>query len=655
MRHANPIIAIICAFSVLPAGAQTAPPESVTVNAAAAQRDNRAHELIRPSGGFLSSITRDYRPVDVPPADLSNSGRLESLLRAGNLYLSLQDAIALALENNIDIEIQRYGPQLADAGILRTKAGGFARGISTAVQAGPASAGLGGVAQTGINRNAAQQVSSASTSTVGSTVVTQTGSVIPSLDPTLVSNMRWAHNTTPQSSAFITGANAYIQRQDTSSVGIQKGWLTGTTATLSLSNSGLSTNNRSNDFNPSTNSTLGLTISQHLLQGFGIAVNSRQISIAKNNREISDLTFKAQVITTVAAVMNLYWDLVAFNEDVRVKKAALALSEKLYEDNKKQVEIGTLAPIEVVRAEAEIASRQQDLTISETQVAQQETIIKNALSRTGVASPAVADAHIIATDRMHVPNVEPVTPFQDLVATALSARPELSQGRIQIHNQEITLKGSRSALLPTLDLVASVDNNGLAGTPNALPELPGRPRSGDPFFIGGYGNVLSQLFSRNFPDYAVGFSLNIPLKNRAAQADMINDELTLRQQQLQLQRLENQVRVDVKNAVIGVQQARARYEAAVKARILQEQTVDAEQKKYALGASTIYNVILTQRDLSQAQSNEVAAIAAYSKAKVELDRSTGEILATNNISLQEAYRGSISRPPSPIPAIAPGR
>jgi outer membrane protein TolC len=432
----------------------------------------------------------------------------------------------------------------------------------------------------------------------------------------------------------------------------QQGFLTGTTVALGFSATGLTSNNRSADFNPATQGSLSLNLTQHLLQGFGIAVNSRQIHIAKNQRELSDLVFKQQVITTVAAVITLYWDLAAFNEDVRVKQQALSTSEKLYNDNKKQVEIGTLAPIEIVRAEAEVASRQQDLTVSETAVLQQETILKNALSRNGVASPSVAEARVVPTDRMDMPSVEPIQPYQDMVAQALRSRPEVSESRINIVDQRISIKGSKSALLPTLDLVANVANNGLAGQVNTLPpNIPGAVHNANPFFLGGTPTLLSQIFSRNFPDYGVGFNLNIPLRNRAAQADIINDELTLRQQELGLQRLQNQIRVEVQNGVIGVRQARARYQAAQKARILQEQTLDAEQKKYELGASTLYNVILVQRDLAQAQSNEVAALASYSKARTELDRATGQTLEKNNISLDEAFRGSVSRPPSPIPAV----
>ena len=348
------------------------------------------------------------------------------------------------------------------------------------------------------------------------------------------------------------------------SLGVQKGFLSGTIVSLGLSNSTVTNNSMRADFNPATSAALSLSFTQHLLQGFGWGVNSRQIRIARNNREVSDLTFKLQVITTVTAVMELYWDLVAFNESVRVAQDALAASQKLLDDNKRQVEVGTLAPIEVIRAEAQIATGEQDLLAAQTRVLQQETIIKTALSRTGVASPAVADAHIIPTDQIQMPGVEPITPIQDLTALAIASRPELAQTRIQLVNQELTMKGSKNALLPTLDVVASLANNALAGQVNPIPAPAGTVHSNTPFFIGGYGTVLAQLFARNFPNYSAGFNLSVPIRNRAAQAQAITDELTYRQQQLGLQRLENQVRVDVQNALIGLRQARAQYEAAVK-------------------------------------------------------------------------------------------
>jgi outer membrane protein TolC len=597
------------------------------------------HSLPIAERGVLGSLTEPYRAKIPAAINLTNSPRLESLIRGGNLYLSMLDTVALALENNLDIELQRYTPQIADTNLFRAQAGGFATPASTAVFAGPSSvtaaapsAGLQGLLVAGS---------------------TQIGPVPPGFDPALIGSLSFAHQSTPQTSSFITGTNALVQRQDLSSVSVQKYFETGTLVNLGLNNNSVTSNATRSDFSPVTNSALALTVTQHLLQGWGAPVNTRQIRIAKNNREVSDLTFKAQVITTVSAIMDLYWDLVSYNENVRVQRDALAANERLLRDNTKQVEVGTLASIEIVRAQAEIAASQQALTVAQTQLLQQETILKNALSRTGVLNPAVASAHVILTDHIHVPDVEAISPIQDLVAQAFASRPELAQFRILMQNQEIGIRGTRSELLPVLDLVGSLSNNGLAGSVNALPQASGIPRAPTEFFTGGYGTVLSQIFARNFPNYAVGLSLNIPLRNRAAQADLINSELALRQQQIGVQKMENQVRVEVQNAVIGVQQARAQYDSAIKQRLLQQQTVEAEQKKLEMGVSTTYNVILTQRDLTTAESNLVAATSAYSKAKVEMDRATGQTLYNNNVSLDEAFKGKVARPPSAIPEAAP--
>jgi len=464
---------------------------------------------------------------------------------------------------------------------------------------------------------------------------------------------------------LITGTSELIERQNLWSASIQKYWTTGTQLSLGLNNTSLVTNSQRAQFNPSTTSTVSLNLTQHLLQGFGPGLNARQIRIAKNNRELSDLTFKAQVIATVSAIKDLYWDLVSYQENVKVQQDALAASQRLYEDNKKQVAVGTLAPIEVTRAEAEIASGEQAVTVAQTQMLQQERILKNALSRRGAMSQELVNAHIIPIDRIVVPTVEAVTPMQDAVAMAVSARPELSQFRILIQNQEISLKGTKNELLPTLDLVASLANNGLAGTPVPLPptctnpSLPTYNPSSitcvppNTFFNGGHSHVLTQLFARNFPTYSAGFNLNIPLHNRTAQADMINSELTLREQQIGIQRMDNQVRVEVQNALIGLQQAHAQYQSAMKQRVLQQQTVDAERMKLAVGTSTPYNVILTERDLVTAESNVLAAEAAYAKAKVEMDRATGQTLNDNNISLEEAFHGTISKPAERIPDVLP--
>ena len=608
-----------------------------------AQQWSGANASVTEPGGRLSTLTYPYRAKEVAPISLANSNRLESLLRGGLLYLSLQDAIALALENNLDIDIQRYGLRLAEVDLDRAKAGGAIRGVSTSISQTTSGAAGG------------------STSTGGSTgAVSAAG--IPSLDPVMGMSYSWGHTTAPQVNSFIVGSNSIVSTINNGGFQIQKGFLTGATTTLGMTNRNTLSNSGRSDFNPSTTGALSLNITQPLLQGFGRALNSRLIRIAKNNLGVSDLVFRLQVVTTVSSVVSQYWNLVSYNEDVKVKRQALTLAEKLYNDNKKQVEIGTLAPIAIVQAEAEVAARQQDLVVSETQVLQQETVIKNALSRTGVASPALAEARIVPTDRIRVPELERIEPIQDLIARALDNRPELGRIRIQLDNSKINLKATKNALLPQLSAYATLNNNALSGEINSLPipsTIPGvapQLRSStavDPFFLGGYGNFLRQMFARNFPDYTFGVQLSIPLRNRSAQADMVSAQLSLRQSEVQQQQQINQIRVDVQNAMIGVQQARARFQTATKNRLLQEQNLDAEQKKYALGASTIFFVIQAQRDLATAQAGEVAALSAYALARVELDRATGQTLESNNIMIDEATKGQVSRPPAPLPVIDP--
>lgn len=619
MKSLQSFTAVLCTLLVagLPLSAQEpAAGQSVT--------------LTSPGKGWGGLLGR-YQTRSVAPVNISNSSRIDSLLRAGKLYLSLQDCIALVLENNIDIEVQRYGPLLAEADLLRARSGGTVRGVSTSVSAGSSGA-------TGQNSATTSTVTTGGVSTIGTG-----GPSTGALEPVLSGTISAGHFTSPQTSTFITGTNSLVTRQEQANFTVTDNFLTGTNAQFNFRNTFTDQNNLRNVVNPSTTSQAELVITQHLLQGFGVAVNNRNIRVARNNLRVSDLTFKQQVISSVSNVIGLYWDLVSFNEDVEVKKKALALAEKLYSDNKKQVEIGTLAPIEIIRAEAQVASTQQDLTVSETNVLQQETILKNAISRNGVASLEIAEARIVPTDRIRIPEKDPADAIQDLFGRALDGRPELAQLKIQFDNSKINLTGTKNALRPTLDAYVDLRNNALSGT---AVSQPGVPAPSD-FFLGGYDNSLAQLFRRNFPDYQVGVQLTIPLKNRAAQADYATAMLNLRQSELNIQKQINSIRLDVQNSVIALKQARSRYDAAVKNRILQEQTLDAEQKKYALGASTVFLVIQAQRDLATAQSNEVTAESTYIKAKVQQDVAVGEILSHNNIEISEAVSGKVSRPSTP--------
>jgi outer membrane protein len=592
-------------------------------------------------------ITRPYDPKAVPPINTSNTGRIESLLRAGKLYLSLADAIALALENNIDIEVERYLFPLAQADLLRAQSGNSTQGISTSTSGG----------STGLTATSAQSFFSilSQNSIFSSLASGAPSSVNPNgFDPTINSTLEWGHISSPQQNTVTSGTTSLVTTSTLANFNIQQNFATGGSATLSYNNSFSSQNSYLNLFNPVTSAYLDLSISQPLLQGFGIATNNRPIRVAKNNLRAADVVFKQQVIVTVQTVVQAYWLLVSANEDVDVKSKALALSQKLYSDNQKQVDVGSLAPIEIVRAEAEVAADQQALVTSETTVLQQETILKNALSRNGLANPAVAAARIVATDRIRIPAAENLGTLQELVARAVENRPELQQSRIQLENQKILLTGTRNLMLPTLSAFADVRNSGLAGDANTL-SAPGSTvpyaANQNPFFVGGYGTAIGQVFSRNFPNYSVGLQLSIPLRNRNAQANYATAAVSLRQSELSVQKLINQIHVDVQNALITVEQARAQYSAAVKSRILQEQTLDAEQKKYAVGASTPFLVIQAQRDLANAGGAEVVAEATYVQARLQLDVATGRALEVYNIEIDEAKQGRVSKAPGSLPVV----
>jgi outer membrane protein len=598
---------------------------------------------LEPASGW--GLLRPYRQRKVSPVDLRNSSRLESLIRAGKLYLSASDVVALAIENNLDIQVQRYGPFLAQENIRRAESGGLLRSNSTAVAAGPTS-----VSSTGVNSVTSLVSSVAATS--GADVISATGPTPPNLDPNISATAYWSHQTTPLSNTFATIVNAAVSNVQVYNASYSQGFLTGTNFSLSFNNTLQRQNILTNVLNPSTTSYIDLFIQQPLLFGFGTEVNNRTIRVAKNNLKLSDLQFQQQLIVTISSVLNLYWDLVAFNESVRVAQQALKTDQQLYEDNKKQVQIGTLAPIEVTRAEAAVATDNQNLLVAETNVLQQETILKNALSKNGVANPTLAEVRIVPLDPISIPEQEKPAPIATLVDEALAHRPEIAQNKITLASLNINLKGSRNELRPQLSAFVDLTNNGLTG--QAVPPNPYTEGGADPYLVGGYANALAQIFRRNYPSYSAGFSLNIPLRNRAAQADYVTDQLNLRISELQLKKSVNQVRVDVQNAVTGIQQARAGYEASVKARILQQQTLDAEKKKYSLGASTVYQIIVDQRDLATAEGAEVQAQATYVHAKINFDQAVGRTLEANNVSIDQAMKGQVAKPsvlPQNLPTI----
>src|SRR5580698_6927691 len=599
---------------------------------------------IDPAQGSFVRLTRPFRARSVPPINMANSPRLESLLRAGNLYLSAQDAVALAVENNLDIEVQRYGPLLAQEVLRRARAGGALRNVGVGVAAGPSSVSLTGVTVTNIGTvgTAGQGVSS------GGGIVTQLGPPISSFDSTFTLIGSLAHATSPQSNTILTGTTALIQQTRTFQAVYNQNWDFGLGAQFTYYNQYTNVNSALFSIDPYTSGYLDLQITQNLLYGFGSAVNGRNIRVQKNNIKVSNLQFRSQVATTVSSVLNLYWDLVEFWEDVRARQRELSAAEQLLGNNRKQAEAGTLAPIEVTRAEAQVYVSQQDLLVSQTNLLQQETVLKNAISRNGIANSSLVDAHVIPLDTITIPANDDVPPVDQLVEQALANRSEIAQSRLNIDSNKLNLVGIKNALKPTLQAFAELTNNGITGPITPV----GEQSPGVGYLAGGYGNLLGEMFRRNYPNYSAGIALNIPLRNRAAQSDYVTSELELRQSELGLQQNMNQVRVDVQNAVIGLQQARARYSAAIKASALQQQTLDADQKRLALGASTAYQVVLDEQNVASSESAVVQALANYSHARIGLDVALGRTLEANNITFDEALAGTISRP-SQLPATLP--
>jgi outer membrane protein TolC len=613
--------------------------------------------------GFIYRLTRDYRVRDVHTVSFADSPRIDKLMRAGNIYLSLRDAIALALENNLDIENSRYAPQLALADLQRASAGQLLRNVSTNISSGPSSASLNVLAgATAVNAGSGGgSGSSTNTGVLSGLNVQLAGSAIPNMDPTLYVAGGAYHATQILTATTYTGTSALVDSYKSLVYGVQQNLWNGTQISLGLS-SVFSYNQNATTaiFNPYDSGSLGLTIVQPLLNGFGVALNQRSYRKARNNLKANDLQFKNQVITTVASVVNLYWDLVTFDNELKIKQETLDLDTKLYEDNKRRAELGAIAPIDIIQAEADMKAAEQDVIAQESQVLQQEMTIKNYLTRNGMETPAIAAARIVPTDHIAVPEKEPVIPVQDLEADALLNRPEVEQNRISLENARLDLKGVRNNLRPTLSATASFSNAGQGGAiTNVLQPIVGQngnityekltAAQVDQQLIGGYGTVLGQIFGRDFPNYSLGVTLTVPLRNRSAQADLITNELSYRQAEIQDKQLRNNIRLNVLNAVTALRNARAAWETSVVARKLYDQTLAGTRRKYELGTATILDVVIAQRDDTARQLSEADALDQYQRARTNLDQTLGKTLNDFDVSLEEAKSGVVAREPDLIP------
>ncbi|HTC46479.1 MAG TPA: TolC family protein [Candidatus Aquilonibacter sp.] len=647
--------------------AQNVPPTPTPQASATPAVQPPLQDYSKPRSAF-PHILQAYRAQQVPQPVQGNSPRIDSLMHDGKIYLSIDDAIALTLENNLDLDIARYNLNIADTDYLRAKSGASILGVNAGIVQNTPGGGVGGLggtvgSGTGGTTVAASGIGSGTNGLVSSTL--GIGSPITSFDPVVTGTLQLDKNNN-ESTTLFSPVPVVAQNTYTGNFAYSQGFQWGTALSVGFNNTHTTSNLLTNEISPLINSSFQIRLTQNLLQGFGPGPNLRFIHIAKNNREISDVAFHLQIITTVDQIENMYWDLVYAYENVRVQQESLTYAQKALDDSKQQAKVGTVPPIQVVSAQSTLSTDQQNLILAQNNLQLQELLMKNALSRS-IEDPTLAEADVIPTSTMQLPEQEPVTPTQDLINQALDHRSELVESRIDLNSRDLNTKAVRNALLPTLDAFAYYGASGVGG--NVNPALPNcavaptaqycfTPSAAPPPFQNsnseGYGGTLNQLVNSTAPDKGVGVSLNIPLRNREAQANQVRAELEYRQAQVRLHQLENQVRIEVRNAQFDVGQNRASVEAAQYAVDFARQTLDADQQKLHVGLTTTTAILQDASVLTTTESNLVSAKAAYEKSRVELDRATGLLLDHANIDVAEATRGQVTHLPS-VPYVAPRR
>lgn len=610
VRHASVIYLCIAAILAQPAAAQLPFAE-------------------RPTGSF---VWRSYKGTTVAPATLSNSNRVYSLIRAGALYLTVQDAIALAIENNLNLEVQRYALPSAEWSFEREQAGGPIRGVSgNAPSVSITDSGIGflGALQAG-GVSGGGGSGGGSVGGGGGAIIQQIGPVVVNFDPSFTGTTTFAHSTIPLSNPS-AGVNPLVDVTTVSAEQVQQGLDSGGSVTFRSYYYRDNENSPGDTLNPSVGPYLRVLAQQPLLQGYGVALNTRRIRVARNNIVAARETFRGQLLTLVSSVLSSYWSLVSANEELRMRRHALDVTQKFLDDTKTEINAGGLARVELPRAEAEAANRRQDVVIAESTVRLQEASLKDQLVRR--QDPAIDAVPIVCLDAIEVPAEDSLPPLKDLVATAMAKRPDVAVAKITDQNAAISAIGTANGLLPTLIAYTGAYDRGAAGTAQA---------GANPTFVGGYGTALSQIIRRDFPTEYVGLSLqSLPIHNRQAQADYGIEQLQLQASQISGQRDNNNIAVNVSNQLIFLQQARARYATAVNTRKLQEQVLADDQKKFTFGTATFTTLITDQRTLVAAQISEVGALSAYARARVSLDQVLGETLEKNNVSLEDGINGTV--------------
>jgi outer membrane protein TolC len=580
-----------------------------------------------------------YTADQVPKPELTNSPRLDRMIRDGKLYLSLKDAIDLALENNLDLAIARYNLPIADTDILRTKAGGIFRGVNAGVVQGTPGGGIGGFGAGAPGGGAGGTTSGAGGAGAGASGIVQStlgvGTPVASYDPALSVSAGIEHLTLPQSSNVLYNVPSLQLNTTQVNANYTQAFSTGASISFEFNNSRQTTNSPDIFLSPALSTYYRFTFQQQLLAGFGFGPNLRYLRIAKNNKQISDIAFKNQVIATVTQIENIYWDLVSSYEQARVNEQSLAFANQTLDNAKKQLQLESIPEMDVMKAEAEVSRRDQDLTVARTNLQLQESLMKNALTKS-LDDPTLEEMPVVPTDRMQTTDTQADTsePILDLIAEGLRNRPELLVTGVDLANRQISRRAVRNALLPALSLVGFYGGSGLAGLANP----PGTSSSAPTALVGSWQNA----FNNSSPDYFVGLNLSIPFRNRVAKADQYRSELEYRQASLRKEQLKKQIRIEVRNAQYALEQSRARVESARKAKDLADRTFEITKKEQELGAGSSYQTMAAQRDLSVAELDLVDAMTIYWKARVELDRATGATLEHNGVLIQDAVSGTVT-------------
>jgi outer membrane protein TolC len=635
-------ISVLCIYGILSSAAlgQAASAPSAPPNANSQSTTPQAGTAVLFDMPKSHNPLNAYSPDYVPSPVLTNSPRLDRLVRDGKLYLSLKDAIDLALENNLDLAIARYNLPIANTDILRTQAGGFFRGVNTGVVQGTPGGGVGGFGSGAPGAGAGGTSSGAGGAGAGASGLVQStlgaGTAVSSYDPLMSASGGEEHQTLPLSNLTLNGVPTLQTNSGQFNFSYLQSFSSGTSISFSFNSLRQTTNSIFTALSPALNAQYRVTFQQELLAGFGFGPNLRYLRIASNNKKISDIAFKDQVIATVTQIENIYWDLVSAYEQTQVNEKSSAFAQQTLDNTRKQLKLDSVPEMDVLRAEAEVSKRDQDLTVARTSLQLQETLIKNAVTKS-LDDPLLEAMPVIPTDRMEAEQSEAAASIQDLIAMALHDRPELAESDVDLVNRQISRRAARNALLPSLALVGFYGGSGLGGVLSPVCQGSGCTSN----VPGDFGGALNNTFNNSAPDYYVGLNLNIPLRNRVAKADQYRSELEYRQAELRMEQLKKQVRIEVRNAQYALEQTGARVQAARKARELAQRTFDITKKEQDLGAGSNSQTLSAQRDLALAELDLVTAMTIFEKAKVELDRATGATLAHNGIQLQSAVIGVV--------------